>query len=190
MFVITLLLCLTFSVFSQQQDSIVGAQDSIAIAKTNRSKTYSVPRRASLMSAILPGLGQAYNGKYWKIPVIYAGFVGFGYMFKVNNEQYNFFRKNLIAENDEDPSTINETRWGTDELQTQKVTYRKRRDIAAVGVVIIYILNIIDANVDAHLKTFDVSDDLSLRIEPWPGIYAINNGFITVAGLSLKLNFK
>jgi len=150
------------------------------------------------MSAILPGLGQAYNSigqpfrktKYWKIPVIYGGLGGFGYMFVVNNDKYKSFRKNLRAENDDDPNTVNETRWNSDELQTQKITYRKRRDIAVVGIVVLYLLNIVDANVDAHLKTFDVSDDLSIRIEPWQDIYTSYQGLRGSAGISIKLDFK
>jgi len=173
-----------------QQDSLMRERDSIAQHKAIREKNYSVPRRASLMSAILPGLGQAYNRKYWKIPIIYAGFGGLGYLFAVNQDQYKFYQKNLIAENDDDPNTTNETRWDGEDLRLQKVAYRKKRDIAGVGIALLYILNIIDANVDAHLKTFDVSDDLSLRIEPWHNIYNTGYSFRSAAGISLKLNFK
>ncbi len=142
------------------------------------------------MSALLPGLGQAYNKKYLKIPLIYAGLGGFGYMFVTNNQQYNFYRKNLIAENDEDPNTINTTRYSSDQLQVQKVSYRKNRDLAAIGIAVFYVLNIIDANVDAHLKTFDVSDDLSMNIRPWHSVYSNGTGFSTATGISIKLNFK
>lgn len=142
------------------------------------------------MSTILPGLGQAYNKKYWKLPIIYAGLGGFGYMFVTNNEQYKFYRKNLIAANDDDPDTDNTTIYSSDQLQVQKVAYRKNRDFAAIGIAVIYILNIIDANVDAHLKTFDVSDDLSLNVAPWHSIYGSAGGYKTVTGLSLKLTFK
>ena len=184
--------------FSQQKDSLTTSADSAAQAKAAHKKTYSGPRKASILSAILPGLGQAYNSlgqplrhqKYWKIPIIYGGLGGLGYFFVVNNNEYNYFRKNLIAENDDDPSTTNTTRWSTSELQTQKTTYRKRRDLAAVGVILVYILNIIDANVDAHLKTFDVSDDLSMRVEPWQNVYNTGTGFKAAAGISIKLNFK
>ncbi len=142
------------------------------------------------MSAVLPGLGQAYNKKFWKIPVIYAGLGGLGYMFMVNNKQYNEFRNNLRAQNDDDPNTVNTSRWNSEELRIQKITYRKRRDIAVVGIALLYVLNIIDANVDAHLKTFDVSDDLSMRVESWHTIYNTGEGFKTAAGLSLTLNFR
>ncbi len=175
---------------AQNKDSLALKQDSVAQQKANHKKTYSDARRASIMSACLPGLGQAYNKKYWKLPIIYGGLVGFGYMFVVNNEEYNYYRQNLISAADDDPTTINTTRYDIDQLQTQKITYRKRRDIAAVGIVLLYILNIIDANVDAHLKTFDVSDDLSIRIEPWQSTYNAGFGNTTAAGLSIKLSFK
>jgi len=142
------------------------------------------------MSAILPGLGQAYNKKFWKIPIIYTGLGGLGYMFTINQQQYNYFRKNLIAANDEDPNTMNTTRWDSQNLQTQKITYRKRRDIAIIGIAILYVLNIVDANVDAHLKTFDVSDDLSIQIDPWQDTYVGRSELGTTVGFSVKLNFK
>jgi hypothetical protein len=175
---------------AQENNSVSPAGDSLSKVESTRKKNYSGPRKASIMSVILPGLGQAYNKKYWKIPIIYAGLGGFGYMFVTNNEQYNFYRKNLIAENDEDPNTLNTTRYSSDQLQVQKVAYRKSRDFAALGIAIMYILNIVDANVDAHLKTFDVSDDLSFQIKPWQTFYYNGTGYANASGLSLKLYFK
>ncbi len=141
--------------------------DSLEQRRELNKRIYGSPRKASIMSAILPGLGQAYNEKYWKIPVLYAGLGGFGYLFKVNNDEYNFYRKNLIAEYDDDPSTLNGTFLSGDQLQSQKTHYRRFRDLAVIGMGVLYILNIIDANVDAHLKTFDVTDDLSIAVSPW-----------------------
>lgn len=188
------ILIVLFSLFLvpafSQQDSLTLAQDSLARAKAAHKQTYSAPRRASIMSAILPGSGQVYNKKYWKVPIIYAGLGGFGYLFVKNNQEYNYYRNNLRAEADLDPLTINQTRYTTSQLQVQKVSYRKKRDIAIMGIAILYILNIVDANVDAHLKTFDVSDDLSLQIDPWPSIYKSPTGYRSGAGLSLTLKFK
>jgi hypothetical protein len=141
--------------------------DSIEQRRELKKRIYASPRKASMMSAILPGLGQAYNRKYWKIPVLYAGIGGFAYLFKVNNDEYNFYRKNLIAEYDDDPATLNTSYLSGDQLQSQKTHYRRLRDLAVLGIGALYILNIIDANVDAHLKTFDVSDDLSVAVSPW-----------------------
>jgi hypothetical protein len=171
-FIILFFILIAFSTFAQKPDSLT--RDSVQRAKALHKQLYSGPRKASLMSAILPGLGQAYNKKFWKIPIIYAGLGGFGYFFVSNNAQYNEYRRNLIAEADEDPETINEMPW---------------LDYCGVGFVIMYIINIVDANVDAHLKTFDISDDLSLRIEPWQTTFKTGYGFKTTTGISLKLNF-
>lgn len=188
---ILVLFCIHPEVFSQDgKDSVSLRKDSIANARLEKKKIYSGPRKASIMSAILPGLGQAYNRKIWKIPIIYAGLGGFGYLFVTNNQQYNYYRQNLIAANDDDPNTVNQTQWDSQALQTQKISYRKSRDVAAMGFAIMYILNIIDANVDAHLKTFDVSDDLSIRLSPWQNSYLLGNRYHHALGLSITLNIK
>ncbi len=188
--VIFCLLFFLFQLSAQKKDSLSFATDSTQLAKEIRKENYASPRRASIMSMLLPGLGQAYNKKYWKIPVIYAGLGGLGYLFAVNNKEYNYYRKNLIAENDEDPATNNETLYSSDQLQTLKNSYKKSRDLAVIGMSLIYLLNIIDANVDAHLRSFDVSDDLSLNIDPWQSIYHQKNSFGLATGISIKLNFK
>jgi len=93
----------------------------------------------------------------------------------------------LRAENDDDPNTLNQTRYSSDQLISQKNYYKKFRDMSIIFGSLVYALNIIDANVDAHLKTFDVSDDLSLQIKPYSN-FDYNNKLQT--GLTLKLKFK
>jgi hypothetical protein len=179
------------SVPAQEKDSLSHTNDSLENAKAARKKNYSTPRKASVMSAILPGLGQAYNKKYWKIPVIYAAFGGLGYMFYNSNVNYRDYRKNLIAYYDDDPETQNELFWlDGDQLQAEKQRFKKYRDFAAIGIGLLYILNIVDANVDAHLKTFDISDDLSIHIDPWQPGYTGGRSFGTGCGVSVKINFK
>ncbi len=174
--------------FAQLQDSIQVKDTLIVLSK---KATYSKARRAAIFSACLPGLGQAYNKKYWKIPIIYAGIGGFGYLFYSNSTNYKYYRKNLLALTDTDSNTNNETVYSQDQLQILKLQYKRYRDIGAIGMGIIYLINIIDANVDGHLQTFDVSDDLSLHIDPWQNKYQIgNSNYKTVYGLSLKLTFK
>lgn len=168
---------------------IVQVGDS-ATVKVNKKAVYGSARKATLMSAILPGLGQAYNRKYWKIPIIYAGMGGCGYLFYINNSQYQEVRKYLRAEYDEDSLTINTSDYTGDGLAAEKARLKKNRDFSALGVFIFYILNVIDANVDAHLKTFDVSDDLSMHIGPWQTVTRTAYGSKIVPGLSIKLNFK
>ena len=186
---------LTFLFFTNltgaQNDSIASTIDSNAITKKENKAIYSSARKASILSAIIPGLGQAYNKKYWKIPIVYAGIGGFGYMFLSNNKQYNLYRANVKAYNDDDPTTVpGLPQYSSDQSQTLKLQYRKYRDFAVIGFSLVYLINIIDANVDAHLKTFDVSDDLSINIDPWQSTYQANSGIRTATGLSLKFNFK
>mgnify|MGYP001587234047 CR=1 FL=1 len=160
------------------------------VKKKNNKAIYGEARKATIMSAIIPGLGQAYNRKWWKVPIVYAGIGGFGYLFYTNQQQFNYYGKNLRYENDGDPSTINETKYNSDQLLSLKSDFRKYRDLGVIGCAIIYVLNIVDANVDAHLKTFDVSDDLSLEIKPYSNVYCFNNSLGMQTGVSLNLKFK
>jgi hypothetical protein len=124
------------------------------------------PRKATIMSAILPGLGQAYNKKYWKIPIIYGGFAISGYYLRDNLQNINRYKEAYIAEIDGDPNTVNNTGFNTTQLNTLIDQYTQWRDLSYIALGIIYILNIVDASVDAHLMYFDVSDDISMRITP------------------------
>lgn len=142
------------------------------------------PARAAFYSAVLPGLGQAYNKKYWKIPIVYAG-LGIGIYFYVdNNKEYNRYRdayKSRLAgfENDEFFGVVT-----TDGLQEAQKNYGRNREISLLVTIAIYALNIIDANVDAHLLQFNVDDNLSLRPH-----YKLNE-FDNKSDLGLTLNFK
>lgn len=170
---------------------VIRFNDTLA-PKFDKKKTYTKPRIATIMSICLPGLGQAYNKKFWKIPVIYAGFAGFGYIFYTNNSRYHDFRNAVILSQETSSNgyaVVDGRNWTTDQLQTEKLEYKKLRDVGIIGMGIIYLLNIVDANVDAHLKTFDVSDDLSIRMDPWQTYHPSAKGK-TVYGLSVKINFK
>ncbi|MCE3259623.1 MAG: hypothetical protein K0S12_1264 [Bacteroidetes bacterium] len=140
------------------------------------------------MSAVLPGLGQVYNKKYWKVGIIYAGLGGLGYLFYINNANYNEYRSALIL-SQQDGQNGYAYGYSTSQLSAEKARFRKYRDFTAIGIAAVYLLNIVDANVDAHLKTFDVSDDLSLSIDPWQQVIHDGNGFKTANGVSFKFNF-
>lgn len=173
---------------AQKTDSLKVIQvDSLANKKAVRKAIYSDARKATIMSAVLPGLGQAYNKKYWKIPIIYAALGGLGYWGVNNHVQYKYYSDNLRAMHDDDASTINSTPYNSDQLIVQKNYYKKFRDIAIMAGAVVYALNIIDANVDAHLKTFDVSDNLSMKVKPY---YNLNYDNTLQTGLTLKLSFK
>src|SRR6185437_1365319 len=131
--------------------------------------------KAAVMSAILPGLGQAYNKKYWKIPIVYAALAGGIVLFAYENNNYQQYHQELLLRYKYHDSASVYTLHGSNqsfanysstELNTQKATYDKYRDFSAVGILIVYALNVIDASIDGHFKTFDVSDNLSLSIKP------------------------
>ncbi len=163
---------------------IVVAQQDSALTDDKKKAIYSRARKATVLSAVLPGAGQVYNKKAWKVPIIYAGLGASAYFFVQNYNDYQFYRTNLIALNDDDATTVNTTPYSTSDLIDLKQGSRNRRDISAVAFVGVYLLNLIDANVDAHLSTFDVSDNLTMRLSP-----VFPNGQM-VAGLSFRIHFK
>ena len=136
------------------------------------------------MSAVLPGLGQAYNHKYWKIPVIYAGAGLSYYAFSVNQNLYLKYRKAYSYRTDEDATTIDEYngKYSEDQLKYLKDYYHRNRDLGLIWMSFFYIGNVIDALVDAHLYKFDVSDNLSFRFLPQPvglaSTIKITGGFV------------
>jgi hypothetical protein len=180
---------ISVSVHAQQNDSLRTEykKDSAQAKKAVKKAIYGNARKATIMSACLPGLGQIYNKKYWKAPVIYAALGGLGYWGVTNHVKYKYYSDNLKAIYDDDENTINSTLYSSDQLVTQKRYYQKYRDIAIIIGALVYLVNIIDANVDAHLKTFDISDDLSLQVNPYSNLDYNNK---LQAGISLKLKFK
>jgi len=128
------------------------------------------PHRATFLSALVPGLGQIYNQKYWKVPIIYAGFGGMIYYVNYNNFVYEKYKnayniKIRIADGETgliDPFPGA----GKDYMQRLKDSRRRYRDLMYISIGILYVMQIIDADVDAHLFYFDMSEDLSLKIEP------------------------
>lgn len=148
------------------------------------------PKKAAIMSACLPGLGQVYNGmhgakSYWKIPVIYAGFGGLGYGFAWNQSIYKDYRNSLRARYDDDTTTIDlYPNYSDDNLVTLKNYYQRYRDLCVIGMAALYTLQIVDAAVDAHLLTFDVGDNLSMNVQPM--MYPTPQGPVTQIGLRLS----
>jgi len=153
-----------------------------------KSSSHS-PKKAAIMSALLPGLGQAYNKKYWKMPIIYAGFGGLGYVFVFNQKRFVMYRDAFKYRVDADAGTVDEYVgvYTDNDLVTLKNYYHRYRDVAVIGGLVLYMLNIVDAAVDAHLFTFDVSDNLSMNIAPYIDVNSFANNI--QKGVSLKLNF-
>lgn len=181
-FFFTILLLITISSLccTAQETKNVEKNDSILFY------THS-PRTASFYSAILPGLGQAYNKKYWKIPIVYAGLICSAYFIVYNNSYYTKFKKDYIYRTDGDPNTNADFNYfGTNtsnfpdpnELKSAMDGYRRYRDMSALIFGGVYLLNIIDATVDAYLFDYDVDQNLSLNIRPavFNSPYSVNFG--------------
>ena len=149
------------------------------------------PSRAAFYSAVLPGLGQAYNKQYWKIPIIYAGMAAGVYFYKEQNDDYNRFRdayKRRLAgyKDDEFYGNGNDPLISDERLVNAQKSADKNRSLSIIVTVTFYLLNVIDANVDAHLRQYEVSDDLSLQ--PNLEINPINAQ--AQYGMSLTYRFK
>lgn len=152
------------------------------------------PAKAAFYSAVLPGLGQAYNKNYWKIPIVYGGLATGIYFYSNNNKEYNRYRdayKSRLAglKTDEfyldtQGNQLLTPRVTTDGLQRGQKFYKRNKEISLLVTLGIYALNIIDANVDAHLKQFNVDENLSLA--PHFKINEIDR----TSNLGLTLNFN
>ena len=150
--------------------------------KADPDKTYN-PRIATYRSAILPGWGQYTNKKYWKIPIVYAALGITGYIFFHNVKQYNEAKKAFINASDGDtsnnyqiPEPYYTVRFEPERIRTFRNQVRQNVDYSVLFFIAFWGLNVADATVDAHLKTFDVGDDLSLQIKPGYSEMANTNG--------------
>lgn len=162
--------------------SIAGQIDTSSIKMKPQFKPN--PKKAVIYSAIFPGLGHIYNRKYWKLPLVYGAYLGCAYAISWNGNQYNGYRKAYRDISDKDPDTnswINYQRGGNpnpyewtesdkvnlkERLKRGKDIYRRYRDLSYIVTVGVYALTMIDAYVDAQLFNFDISQDLSMQVEP------------------------
>lgn len=177
---LALLLLLSFSnktSFAQDQ------ADTLSLTfKENLPKD---PRIATILSAVFPGAGQVYNEKVWKLPIIYGGIATNLYFIEFNNRRYQLFRDELKKFDAADPA-LSFPNLNRDALARNVDFWRRSRDLNFVVFGVIYLLNIIDAQVDAHLSGFDISDDISMIIEP---SYETLTAGGQLVGVSLKLKF-
>ena len=162
------------------------------------------PLKAVWYATVVPGLGQFYNRKYWKLPILYGGALGLTYAITWNGGMYRDYQKAYRDIVDDDPSTQsylnvlpqgvivdnNNKTYYTGLLKNKQDNYLRNRDLSIIGTVGLYVLSIVDAYVDAHLYDFDISPDLSMKIAPstiptQPYISFSNIAF----GLSCTINF-
>lgn len=151
-------------VYAQTTESIKSVQDS---TKQGLRKIHS-PKKAIWMSAILPGAGQVYNRKWWKVPIIYGALGGLSYGIAWNHSMAMDFKSAYLARVDGDPNTIDPYvgRYSDSNLRDLRTYYQRNRDLCIIFTTVVYVLNLVDATVDAHLYNFDVSEDLSMRLNP------------------------
>jgi hypothetical protein len=190
-FLLILFLTTGFSAFSQET-----VKDTTRII---HPKSEHSPHKATMYSAILPGLGQVYNRKYWKVPLVVGGFATLGYFINFNNEVYQTYKRaysDIIDNNDftnsylyldVNPSLLrreNQTDF-TESLRRAKDNWRRNRDLCIIGTVVFYAANVIDASVDAHFFNFDISDDLTVNWAPSPILCMENKGI----GIQCRFTF-
>lgn len=182
------------TLIAQTSDTLtVKKQEGIIVVKDTVREPYDplAPQRAAFYSAVVPGLGQAYNKKYWKIPIIYAGMAAGVYFYIQNDNDYDRFRnayKRRLAgfTDDEFYGSGTTPIISNERLIDAQQSAQKNKDISIIVSLAFYLVNIIDANVDAHLRQYNVSDDLSLQ--PNLDLNPINAQ--TNYGLSLTYKFK
>ena len=176
---------LSFALFVSAQDKtekVATAPDTIDL------KSYATrydPRKAIMYAAVLPGLGQIYNKKYWKLPLVYGGFIGFGYGISANNKLYIKYKAELFEILDTG-DTLSPSGWTEAQLRNIVDHYRRERDFMIILMAGMYLLQMVDAHVDAHLKEFDLNPDLHVRLEPtWESDMVMGRSM----GLSIKFRF-
>jgi len=171
--------------------AVLPAQDSIVVSRPAKNIFRPEPMKATMLAVAFPGFGQVYNRKYWKIPFVYAGFGGIAYSVGFNSGKYNEMMKayqdftDKIPETDSyiglikgsdpadydpvlHPETYNPSTksWVEDNLLRAVDYYKQYRDLSYIGIAAWYLITVLDANVDASLADFDVTDQLDLQVAP------------------------
>ncbi len=158
--------------------------------KTHKIKKATVPWKAALMSGFVPGLGQIYNRKYWKLPIVWGAIGTSGYFMVDQHIQYIKFRDAFRswANDSVIKPGFEQYAYNPNSLRLQRDTYERGRNILIIVTAVLWTLNIVDAAVDAHLSTFDVGPNLSMKIEP----ATFNTAFYNqpAVGLSFTLTLK
>jgi hypothetical protein len=191
---------------------VVTAQDTTAVSGKVKKTVKFYPMKATMLSAALPGFGQIYNRKYWKIPLVYIGFGAIGYGVVFNTTYYNKYTRAYQDFTDNIPETnsytalirgvdqardgpvlhpttytLSDAAWVKDGLLRQIDYYKKYRDLSYIGIAAWYLFSILDANVDASLSDYDISENINLTFAPVqiPVYYFTGIG----VNVSLRINF-
>ena len=179
----------TFLCAAMLMPVLAQAQDYPLKESEVQPKPHSVGK-AAIYSAVLPGLGQAYNKKYWKIPIIYAGFGAFTYFIITNNQEYVMFKEAyLYVANGETYPIDNKyvLKYNQTQLKEAMEYYRRNRDLSIILGGLWYTLNILEAYVDAHFFDYDISEDLGMKVSPAAVSYPLSP---LQAAPGIKVSFK
>ena len=167
------------------------SSDTIRMTKGNRVITIDSyasrfnPRKALLYSAVFPGTGQLYNKKYWKVPLVYGGFAAGIYMVSLFQDSYLQYKNELYGILS-DGSLVSPSGYNESQLRRLTTVFKRERDFYSIVTVFWYILQLVDAHVDAHLKEFDVNPNLQVKLEPIMESNPMNG---KSAGIALKFKF-
>ena len=200
---------LSFLCFSLEAQELTVPKDSLKISVSPQKKVSS-PKKASIYAALFPGLGQVYNEKYWKLPIVYGGYVGLIYVLGWNNNNYNdyfnayrtiakYATVSLMSKEDKDylnnlfkipywNLNVNPSRFDSfkTQLKSGKDFFRRNRDMSIIAIAALHVLSIIDASVDANLSDFEINDNLSMRVDPMPMNFGKGAQII---GINIAFNF-
>lgn len=191
------------------QHKLISQTDTLDI-NSGQAERVVTPLKATMLAASFPGLGQVYNRKYWKIPLVYAGFGALGYSIAFNSSRHTEFLEayrdvtDLVAETNSytfvefgvepeefdralgsDSFSESTEAWVKDQLINGVDYYRRYRDLSYIGVAVWYLITILDANVDASLSDYEVGEDLNVVLEPAP----IQTAYGPTIGVGLKVTF-
>lgn len=191
---------ITAEVLAAQRDSI--KKDSAMLATYGKERIFNPnPTRAVWLSALFPGLGQIYNRRYWKLPIIVGGYVGLAYATSWNNSMLKDYTKAYSDAMDNDPNTKSymnfypsttreediDMSWLQRVLKSKKDFYRRNRDLCIISMVGLYLLCMVDAYVDASLAHFDITPDLSMQVKP--AVIEPQIGRLPSVGLQCAVSF-
>ena len=200
-FVLLFICAFSFSAIAQKKSAKTPAKtDSLSIKAQSkqgpvkdsiRLALEKMPKKAAWGSAIVPGLGQVYNKRWWKVPLIYGGFAAFIVSYQDNNKQYHVFLKEVQYRlaNNYNPQNPAYAAYSYEGLVRIKDNYLRNKELSIIGGVVVYAVNIIDAYVDAKFFRFDISENLSLQLKPTlqtnpGGLHA----YVAQPGLKLSLS--
>ncbi len=156
----------------------------------NHPSDLSDIQKATTLSLVCPGAGQIYNGSYWKVPIVVVGLASMAYVIDWNQRGYVRFKTAFDLATDDDDTTIGEfPNTSTESLRSIKNSYRRNRDLAIIGTVAVYLVQVADAHIDAHMQAYDISDNLSMKIEPQVTQTVTPDGLSHNFGFNVTMNF-